>query len=69
MKPIKVTPRQRDVLNALCEFGQTDLVAYTLKLTTTGVEMHISRAMRANGYPNRLTLALAWDRQNRKENT
>ena len=69
MKPLKITPRQKDVLDALCEYGQTDLVAYKLKLTTASVEMHISRAMRANGHPNRLTLVLAWDREKRNERT
>jgi len=67
MKPIKVTKRQREILNALCEYGQTDLIAYTLHITEKSVTEVIGRVMRNNGYPNRLTLALAWDRLNRGE--
>ena len=67
MRRIEATPKQQQVLDALCEFGQTDLVAYKLGLKTRSVEMVIFRVMHANGYPNRLTLALAWDRQTRKE--
>lgn len=69
MKQLKVTPRQAQVLDALCEFGQTDLVAYKLKLKPHTVEQHIYRLMQINGYPNRLTLVLAWDREKRNERT
>lgn len=69
MKAIKVTQRQREVLNALCEYGQTDLVAYTLGVKEKSITDIIGLIMRNNGYPNRLTLALAWDRLNRQEKT
>ena len=69
MKRIKVTPKQKQVLDALCKYGQTDLVAYTLGVKPNSVEMHIYRAMQINGFPNRLTLALAWDRETRNERT
>lgn len=67
MKTIKVTKRQREILNALCEYGQTDLIAYTLGITEKSVTEVIGRVMRNNGFPNRLTLALAWDRLHRGE--
>ena len=67
MKTIKVTKRQREILNALCEYGQTDLIAYTLGIKEQSVTDVIWRIMRNNGFPNRLTLALAWDRLNRGE--
>lgn len=69
MKPIVATPRERAALNALCEFGQTDLAAYKLKVTHKAIEAHIYNLMRKNGHPNRLTLVLAWDRQNRTKET
>lgn len=65
MKPLKVTPRQAEVLDLLIELGQTKLIAHRMKIDTKTVEMYIHRAMTANGYPNRLTLALAWDREMR----
>ena len=55
------------MLNALCELGQTDLVSTKLKITHKTVEAHIFNCMNKNGYPNRLTLALAWDRQQRSK--
>ena len=65
MRKIIATPREADVLNALCELGQTDLVSTKLKITHKTVEAHILNCMNKNGHPNRLTLALAWDRQQR----
>lgn len=66
MKPLIVTPRQAELLDALCELGETDLVARKMNITMVMVGRHIYRIMKANKYPNRLTLALAWDRQKRK---
>ncbi len=66
-KPLKLTPREQAVLDAICEFGQTDLVARKLGITTRTVETHVSRAMAANKYPNRLMLALARDRELRSK--
>lgn len=65
MKLLIVTKRQSQVLDALCELGQTDLVSTKLKITHKTVEAHIFNCMSKNSYPNRLTLALAWDRQRR----
>jgi len=65
MRELKVTPRQAQVLDELCEFGETDLVAYRLKISPRSVTVYINRIMETNGHPNRLTLALAWDRQKR----
>jgi DNA-binding CsgD family transcriptional regulator len=64
-KALSLTPREQSILDALCELGQTDLVARKLGLSPRTVGIYISRAMAANKYPNRLMLALAWDRENR----
>ena len=65
-KPLKLTEAHARVLDALCELGETDLVARKLKLSQRTVGVYINRIMRTNQYPNRLMLALAWDRQKRK---
>lgn len=65
-KPLMLTDAQARVLDALCELGETDLVARKLKLSQRTVGVYINRIMRTNQYPNRLMLALAWDRQKRK---
>ncbi len=65
MKKINATPTQARVLDALCEFGQTDLVARKLRISPRTVEGYVSRAMASSGYPNRLMLVLAWDRMKR----
>ena len=67
MRKIKATPTQARVLDALCEFGQTDLVARKLRISPRTVEVYVSRILAASGYPNRLTLVLAWDRARRKD--
>ena len=65
MKPLIVTQRQADVLDALCEFGQTDLAARRLGIGARTIEKHLQGIQATNKYPNRLTLVLAWDRQKR----
>ena len=62
-KLLILTKREAEILDALCELGETDLVARRVQLTFRTVEAYISRAVRANKYPNRLTLALARDRE------
>lgn len=57
---------QARVLDALCDYGQTDLVARKLRISPRTVEGYVTRIMAASGYPNRLTLVLAWDRARRK---
>jgi DNA-binding NarL/FixJ family response regulator len=64
--PLILTEAQARVLDALCELGETDLVARKLKLSQRTVGVYINRIMRTNQYPNRLMLALAWDRQKQK---
>ena len=64
-KKLILTPRQARVIDALCELGQTDLVARKLGISTRSVEHYIHQALKANKYPNRLMLALAWDREHR----
>lgn len=64
-KKLILTPRQARVVDALCELGQTDLVARRLGITSKSVEHYIGQALKANKYPNRLMLALAWDREHR----
>jgi hypothetical protein len=66
MKLLKLTPNQAAALDALCEFGQTDLAARRMNTNTKAIENYVAKAMLANGYPNRLTLVLARDRENRK---
>lgn len=64
-KPLILTEAQARVLDALCELGETDLVARKLKLSPRTVGVYITRIMQVNKYPNRVTLALARDRENR----
>jgi DNA-binding CsgD family transcriptional regulator len=66
-KPLKLTPREQAVLDAICELGQTDLVARKLDISPRTVEIYISRAMATNKYPNRLMLALTRDRELRSK--
>jgi DNA-binding CsgD family transcriptional regulator len=65
-KKLILSPREEQILNAICELGQTDLVARKLDISPRTVEIYISRAMSTNKYPNRLMLALARDRELRK---
>ncbi len=66
-KKLILTKRQAEVLDALCELGETDLVAHKLKLSQRSVATYIIRALAANKHPNRLTLALARDRELRNQ--
>jgi len=66
MKPLRLTPNQAAALDALCEFGQTDLAARRMNTDIKAIENYVRCAMKKNGYPNRLTLVLARDRENRK---
>lgn len=65
MKKLNVTPSEAKLLNALCELGQTDLVARKTGWAERTVEAYLARLIKKLGYPNRLTLALAWDREHR----
>jgi DNA-binding NarL/FixJ family response regulator len=69
MKKFNVTPSEAKLLDALCELGQTDLVARKTGFTERTAETYLCRLIKKLGYPNRLTLALAWDRQTRKESS
>ena len=69
MKKLNVTPSEAKLLDALCELGQTDLVARKTGFTERTVDAYLGRLIKKLGYPNRLTLALAWDRQTRKESS
>ena len=64
-KPLILTKTQARVRDTLCELGDTDLVARKLKLSPRTVGVYINRIMQVNKYPNRVTLALARDRENR----
>ena len=66
-KKLILSPREEQILNAICELGQTDLVARKLDISPRTVEVYVSRIMAANGYPNRLMLALARDRELRSK--
>ena len=65
MKKLNVTPSEAKLLDALCEMGETDLVARRTGWTERTVEVYLARLIKKVGYPNRLTLALAWDREHR----
>lgn len=65
MRKISVSIRESQVLDALCELGETDLVARKLNISMRTVERHINTMMARNKYPNRLTIVLAWDRMRR----
>ena len=69
MRKLSVTPSEAKLLDALCELGETDLVARKTGWTERTVEAYLGRLIKKLGYPNRLTLALAWDRQTRKESS
>jgi DNA-binding NarL/FixJ family response regulator len=69
MRKLSVTPSEAKLLDALCELGETDLVARKTGLTERTTEQYLCRLIKKLGYPNRLTLALAWDRQTRKESS
>ena len=65
MRKLNVTPSEAKLLDALCELGETDLVARKTGWTERTVEVYLARLIKKVGYPNRLTLALAWDREHR----
>lgn len=65
MRKLNVTPSEAKLLDALCELGETDLVARRTGWTERTVEVYLARLIKKAGYPNRLTLALAWDREHR----
>jgi DNA-binding NarL/FixJ family response regulator len=65
-KALILTKSQARVLDALCDLGETDLVARKLGLSEKTVTVYISRSLVANQYPNRLMMALAWDREKRR---
>jgi DNA-binding NarL/FixJ family response regulator len=65
VKKLNVTLSEAELLNALCELGQTDLIARKTGLSIRTVETYLTRLLNKLGYPNRITLALAWDRQTR----
>jgi DNA-binding NarL/FixJ family response regulator len=65
-KALILTKSQARVLDALCDLGETDLVARKLGLSEKTVGVYISRSLVSNQYPNRLMLALAWDREKRR---
>jgi DNA-binding NarL/FixJ family response regulator len=65
VKKLNVTPSEAKLLDALCELGETDLVARRTGWTERTVEVYLARLIKKVGYPNRLTLALAWDREHR----
>ncbi len=67
MKKLNVTPFEAKLLDALCELGQTDLIARQTGLSIRTVGTYMTRLFTKLGYPNRITLALAWDRQRRSE--
>ena len=67
MRKISATPSEAKLLDALCELGQTDLVARKTGWTKRTVEVYLARLIKKLGYPNRLTLALDWDRQQRSK--
>jgi len=67
VRKLNVTPPEAKLLDALCELGETDLVARKTGLTERTVEEYLGRLIRKLKYPNRLTLALAWDRQTRSQ--
>jgi DNA-binding CsgD family transcriptional regulator len=62
-KKLILTERQAQALDAIVELGQTDLAARKLGLSIKTIEAYVSRAMQNNKYPNRLTLAIARDRE------
>jgi DNA-binding NarL/FixJ family response regulator len=65
VRKLNVTPSEAKLLDALCELGETDLVARRTGWTERTVEVYLARLIKKVGYPNRLTLALAWDREHR----
>lgn len=65
MRLIQATPRQAQVLDLLVEFGESSLIARKLGLSADTVQGYINKSLDENGHGNRVTLAVAWDRQKR----
>lgn len=65
MKTLDVTPRQAELLDLLVEFGDGPIIARKLGVTPDTVRHAIVRLLDKQGHPNRVTLAVAWDRQRR----
>ena len=65
-KPLVLTLREAEVLDAFCDLGETDLVARKLGVTERSIATYIARIMKKNMYPNRLMLVLAKDRERRQ---
>lgn len=55
---MRLTPRERDVLELVVRGLTSQQVAHRLCLSVRTVENHVQRAMRRTGSPNRTTLAL-----------
>ena len=66
MRKIQATKRESEILDLLCDLGETDLIAYKLKISSRTIEAHILNLMKRNQYPNRLLLAVHWDRNRRQ---
>jgi DNA-binding NarL/FixJ family response regulator len=52
------TPRQWDVLRALCEVKTNSEIAYDLGISPHTVKAHVERLMQATGTRNRVELIL-----------
>ncbi len=62
---MRVTKRQAQVLDALCEYGHNKLIARALGVDVKAVEAVISRVKTRTGIDSRVVLAVRWDRYKR----
>lgn len=66
MDPWGLTPRQRDVMDALIQSGCNKRVARELGMEIKTVEGHMWQIKRAMGGADRVLAALKWDRFRRE---
>jgi DNA-binding NarL/FixJ family response regulator len=62
---MKVTKRQAQALDALCEHGNNKLIARALNVDIRAVETMLSRIKARTGIESRIVLAVRWDRLKR----
>lgn len=63
---MKVTKRQAQVLDALCEYGNNKLIARELKIDIRAVEKLLARIKDRTAIESRVVLAVRWDRFKRQ---
>lgn len=63
----KLTPRQKQVLQAVCETGCNKLAARDLGISDKAIMSHMGVLKAKTGARNRVLMLLEWDRQTRAQ--